>query len=69
LEGTFKRHLVQSPCNEQGHLSLDQVAQSPIQPGLQTSNDGALLLWVTCSSVSPPHHPHGLKKISSFYQV
>jgi len=34
LEGTFKGHLVQPPCNEQGHLPLDQVAQSPIQPDL-----------------------------------
>jgi len=32
LEGTFKDHLVQPPCSEQGHLQLDQVAQSPIQP-------------------------------------
>ena len=32
LEGTFKGHLVQLPCNEQGHLQLDQIAQSPIQP-------------------------------------
>jgi len=29
LEGTFKGHLVQAPCNEQGHPQLDQVAQSP----------------------------------------
>jgi len=28
LEGTLKRHLVQLPCNEQGHLQLHQVAQS-----------------------------------------
>ena len=27
LEGTFKDHLVQLPCNEQGHAQLDQVAQ------------------------------------------
>jgi len=33
LEGTFKGHLVQTPCNEQGHLQLDQVAWSPVQPG------------------------------------
>jgi len=25
LEGTFEGHLVQPPCNEQGHLQLDQV--------------------------------------------
>ncbi|KAK4833081.1 hypothetical protein QYF61_027743 [Mycteria americana] len=31
LERTFTGHLVQPPCNEQGHLQLDQVAQSPVQ--------------------------------------
>jgi len=31
-EGTFKDHLLQPPCHGQGHLSLDQVAQSSIQP-------------------------------------
>jgi len=35
LEGTFRGHLVQPPCNEQGHLQPDQVAQSPVQPGLE----------------------------------
>jgi len=35
LEGTFKSHLVQLPCNEQGHLQLSQDAQSPIQPDLE----------------------------------
>ena len=30
LEGTFK-----GPVYEQGHLQLDQVAQSPIQPDLE----------------------------------
>jgi len=42
LEGNFKGHLVQSPCNEQGHRQLDQVSQSPIQPDLECSRDGAL---------------------------
>jgi len=32
LEGTFKVHLVQPYCHEQGHLQLDQAAQSPVQP-------------------------------------
>jgi len=32
LEGTFKDHLVQLPCNKQGHTQLDQVAQGLIQP-------------------------------------
>ena len=35
LEGTFKGHLVQLPCNGQGHLQLHQVAQSPIQTDLE----------------------------------
>ena len=34
LEGTFKGHLVQLPCNEQGHAQLDQVVQGLIQPCL-----------------------------------
>ena len=24
-----------TPCSEQGHLHLDQVAQSPLEPGLE----------------------------------
>jgi len=32
LEGTFTGHQVQPLCKEQGHLQLDQVAQSPVQP-------------------------------------
>ncbi|KAK4807110.1 hypothetical protein QYF61_018451 [Mycteria americana] len=41
LEGNFKGHLVQPPCNEQGHLQLDQVAQSPDKLTLTVSRDGA----------------------------
>lgn len=32
FEGIFTDHLVQCPCHGQGYLSLDQVAQSPVQP-------------------------------------
>jgi len=35
LEGTFKGHLAQPPCSEQGHLQPDHVAQSPVQPDLR----------------------------------
>ena len=28
LEGTLKGHLIQLPCNEQGHLQLDQVLRA-----------------------------------------
>uniref|UniRef100_A0A8C3TPT0 Inositol 1,4,5-triphosphate receptor associated 2 n=1 Tax=Catharus ustulatus TaxID=91951 RepID=A0A8C3TPT0_CATUS len=31
----FKEKLIPSPCHGQGHLLLSQVAQSPIQPGLE----------------------------------
>jgi len=30
LEGIFRGQLAQHPCSEQGHLQLDQVAQSPV---------------------------------------
>lgn len=32
---TSKGHLVQLACIEQGHLQLEQVAQSPIQPDFE----------------------------------
>jgi len=35
LEGTFQGHLVQPPCNEQGHLYPDQIAQRPVQLDLE----------------------------------
>ncbi|KAK4827484.1 hypothetical protein QYF61_018784 [Mycteria americana] len=35
LEGTLKIISFQRPCHGQGRLPLDQVAQSPIQPGLE----------------------------------
>jgi len=35
LERTLKGHLLQLLCNELGHLQLDQVAQSPVQPDLE----------------------------------
>jgi len=36
MEVTFKGHLVQLPCNEQGHPQLDQAAQSLIQSCLDS---------------------------------
>ena len=35
FEGTFRGHLAQPLCSEQGHLSLDDVAQSSIQLDLE----------------------------------
>jgi len=43
LEITFKGHLVQLPCNELGHLQLDQGAQSPVQSDLECLNYKLLL--------------------------
>ena len=43
LEGTFRCHLVQPPCSEQGHLQLDQAAQSPVQPDLECFQGWATL--------------------------
>lgn len=42
LEGTFKGHLVQVSCNEQGHPHVDQVAQSLVQPDLECGCHGLL---------------------------
>ena len=35
LERAFKIISFQALCYRQGHLPLDQVARSPIQPGLE----------------------------------
>ena len=35
LEGSLKIIWFQPPCHGQGHLPLDQVAESPIQTGLE----------------------------------
>uniref|UniRef100_A0A8C3PLQ6 Uncharacterized protein n=1 Tax=Calidris pygmaea TaxID=425635 RepID=A0A8C3PLQ6_9CHAR len=57
LEGTLKIIEFQTPCHGQGHLPLDQVAQSPIQPGLEH-----LQGWGSHNFSGQPvpvsHHPH-----------
>jgi len=35
-------NLVPILCHEQGHLPLDQAAQSPFQPGLEHSQGGGI---------------------------
>ncbi|KAK4827482.1 hypothetical protein QYF61_018782, partial [Mycteria americana] len=40
-KGTFKGHLVQPPCNEQGHLQLDRLLRAPSNLTLNVSRDGA----------------------------
>ena len=51
-EGTFKIIQFQSPCYRQGHFSLDQVAQSPIQPGLECFQEGAFTTTPWCRALS-----------------
>jgi len=41
LEGTFKGHLVQLSCNEQGHLTAHQVLRAPSSLTLSVFRDGA----------------------------
>jgi len=56
LEGTHTDHLVHPPCHGQGHLSLDQVAQSAIQRDFEhfLMMRHPQFLRETCSSVLPP---------------
>ena len=56
LEGTFKGHPVQLPCNEQTHVQLYQVAQGLIQPHLQ-SVQGWGNNHIFRQPVPVPHHP------------
>jgi len=41
LEGTLEDHLLQLPCNEQGHLQLKQVLRALVSLILSVSRDGA----------------------------
>jgi len=55
LEEIIKGHLVQLPCNEQGHLQLDQGAQSPIQPDLECLQEQDIR-HLSGQAVSVPHY-------------
>jgi len=57
LEGTFRGHLAQSLCNEQGHLSLHQVAQSSVQPDLDCFQ-GWGIYHLSGQPIPVFHHPH-----------
>jgi len=63
LEGTFKGHLAPIPCSEQGHLQPDQVAQSPIQPGLECFQGGDTYHF-SGQPVLVSHHPPCKKFLS-----
>ena len=57
LEGTFNGHLAQPPCSAQGHLQLDQIAQSPVQPDLECFL-GWGIVHLSGKPVPVFHHPH-----------
>jgi len=62
LEGTFRGHLAQHPCSEQGHLQLDQVAQSPSNLTLNVSRDGACT-----TSLGNPLHCFTTPTVQNFF--
>jgi len=61
LEGSIKDHLVQLPCNKQGHAQLNQVAQGLIQPRLE-SLGGRGVNHISRHPVPVPQHPHCIWK-------
>ena len=56
LEETSEGHIVQLPCNEQGHPQLDQVAQGLLQPHLG-SLWGQGIHHINGQPVPVPDHP------------
>jgi len=58
LEETLKIIWFQLLCHEQGHLSLDQAAQSSIQPGLEYFQGGDIHSF-SGQPVPVFHHPPG----------
>ena len=60
MEGTFKGLLVQPPCNKHGHLQIDQITQSPIQPDLECFQ-GQGTYHLSGQPVSVFHHPYHKK--------
>lgn len=54
----FKYHLVQRPCNKQGHLPRDQVAQTPIQSNLDRFKEWGIYRESTGFLFFPLHIKH-----------
>ena len=65
-KGTFKDHLVQPLCHGRGHFSLNQVAQSPIQPDLECFQKQGIY-HLSGQLVPASHHLHH-KKFHSYVQ-
>ena len=56
-KGHLKIISFQLPCHGQGHLPLDQVAQSPIQPDFDHFQGWGIHSF-SGQPVPVPHHPH-----------
>lgn len=57
LKGAFICHLVQIPCNKQGHPQLDQVTQGLILPRLE-SLQGWDVRYISGQPVPAPYRLH-----------
>lgn len=65
LEGTSKNHVVPAPLPWAGTLSLirfDQVAPSPICPGLEHFHEGHIHGF-SGQPAPVPHYPHGKERL------
>jgi len=56
-KGLYRSSISKPPCHGQGHLPLDQVAHSPILPGLEHCQGGGSHSF-SGQPVPVPHHPH-----------
>ena len=63
LESTFRAHLVQPPCSEQGPLQPDLFAQSLVQPDLEHFQ-GWGLHYLSGQPVPVFHYPYSKKHAS-----
>lgn len=61
LERTFKGHLVQPFCNEQGYLPLEQLAQNPIQPDHECFQGWSIHQLPGNEELPLFYHPHNEK--------
>jgi len=59
-----KDHLFPNPCHRQGHHSLDQVAQSPIQAGFEHFQEEGIHNF-SGQLVPVPHHSHSKEFLPS----
>jgi len=66
LEGTIQDTRFQALCHWQGYPPLDQVAQRPIQPGLEHCQGGGIHSY-SVQPVPVPHHSHSREFIPNTY--